>query len=111
MASVPPPPPEYSRVMRAVGAVLRAPGLRARVALRELTHVPSARVFYDANQRLRLIVATESMWAETWQETSTTRRACVHTGFLEHGAVVEYDTDDGSMRVVTLNDWPWPLTL
>lgn len=71
-----------------------------------LDQVRDARAFYDGQHGLRMIVVTPNYWGETWIRSPTSRRASVHTAFLEHGVVLEYDTQSKDLRVVKTENWP-----
>lgn len=91
---------ECRSVASAVGQVMRRPGLGAG-GLRG-----DVRAFYDARrggEGLRVVIATETVWAEVWA-TGDARRATIHDCL--HPRALELQRADGVLGV--LDDGRWP---
>lgn len=97
-----PPPAEHARVARAVGTLLRRPGLNA-------ADVRGVRAFYDGLRGggLRVIVVADTVWADVWAPGPERRRATLHSRSRPEEAVLELEFSEGALRVLRGAEW-WP---
>lgn len=99
---------EYAALAGALRVALRSPEFKVDAVLPVLQAraVRDARAFYDCERGLRIIVVTPHFWGEAWVHGPATRRASVHTLFLERGVVYQYDTTNRAVTVVKNEGWP-----
>ena len=94
---------EYAELACSLYAVLRSPEFKADAVTQR---VRGARAFYDCERGLRVIVVTPHFWGEAWVHGPGTRRASMHTQFLEAGIVYQYCMSTRAITVVKNEGWP-----